>query len=74
VTKREAIAWGYNWATLFLEGYKYGDLGLHVGGVSDETVEYGYGFCATRTSDCWHCKLQARPLVREGALHEEQRK
>jgi hypothetical protein len=30
---------GYNWATLFL-----GDLAFQVGGVSDETVKYGYGF------------------------------
>jgi hypothetical protein len=28
-------------------GYKYGNLGLQVGEVSDETVKYGYGFCAT---------------------------
>jgi hypothetical protein len=26
------------------EGYEYGDLALQVGGVSDETVKYGYGF------------------------------
>jgi hypothetical protein len=26
------------------EGYKYGNLALQVGGVSDETVKYGYGF------------------------------
>jgi hypothetical protein len=25
-------------------GYKYGNLDLQVGGVSDETVKYGYGF------------------------------
>jgi hypothetical protein len=25
-------------------GYKYGDLALQVGGVSDETVKYGHGF------------------------------
>jgi hypothetical protein len=24
-------------------GYKYGNLALQVGGVSDETVKYGYG-------------------------------
>jgi hypothetical protein len=24
--------------------YKYGNLALQVGGVSDETVKYGYGF------------------------------
>jgi hypothetical protein len=25
-------------------GYKYGNLALQVGGVSDETVKYSYGF------------------------------
>jgi hypothetical protein len=30
-------------------GYKYGNLALQVRGVSDETVNYGYGFCATPT-------------------------
>jgi hypothetical protein len=30
-------------------GYKYGNLALQIGGVSDETVKYGYGFCATQT-------------------------
>jgi hypothetical protein len=42
----------YNWATLFLRvvrGYNYGSLALQVGGVSDETIKYGYGFCETRT-------------------------
>jgi hypothetical protein len=34
---------GYNWATLFL-GDKYGNQALQVGGVSDETVKYGFGF------------------------------
>jgi hypothetical protein len=29
---------------------KYGDLTFLVEGVSDETVVYGYGFCATLTS------------------------
>jgi hypothetical protein len=38
---------GYNSATLFLGGYKYGDLTLQVGGVSDETVKYGREFCGT---------------------------
>jgi hypothetical protein len=32
-----------------LGGYKYGNLAFQVGGVSDETVKYGYGFYATRT-------------------------
>jgi hypothetical protein len=30
-------------------GYKYGNLALQIGGVSDETVKYDYEFCATRT-------------------------
>jgi hypothetical protein len=29
--------------------YKYGNLAFQVGGVSDETVKHGYGFCVTRT-------------------------
>jgi hypothetical protein len=34
-------------------GCKYGDLALQVGGVSDETVEYGREFYRTSTkSDC----------------------
>jgi hypothetical protein len=48
-------------------GYKYGNLALQVDGVSDETVKYGYGFCANRTIEWLHCKLQSRPLVSEGA-------
>jgi hypothetical protein len=35
--------------------------------VSDETVMYGYESSATLTTDRLHCKLQTRPLVREGA-------
>jgi hypothetical protein len=31
-------------------GYKYGELVLQVGGVSDEKVIYGYESCATLTS------------------------
>jgi hypothetical protein len=30
-------------------GYKYGNLALQIGRVSDETAKYGYGFCATWT-------------------------
>jgi hypothetical protein len=30
-------------------GYKYRNLALQVGGVSDDTVKYGYGFCASQT-------------------------
>jgi hypothetical protein len=35
--------------------------------VSDETVMFGYESSATLTTDRVHCKLQTRPLVREGA-------
>jgi hypothetical protein len=31
--------------------YKYGDLALQVGGVSDETVKYGREFCGTSTQE-----------------------
>jgi hypothetical protein len=34
----------YNWATPVPGGYKYGNLALQVGGVSDETVKYGREF------------------------------
>jgi hypothetical protein len=30
-------------------GYKYGNLALQVGGVSEETVKYAYGFCTSRS-------------------------
>jgi hypothetical protein len=49
--------------------YKYGDLALQIGGVSDDRVIYGCVSCATLTSDCI---ANYRPvLVREGALHEK---
>jgi hypothetical protein len=32
-------------------GYKYGDLILQVGGVSDETVKYGREFCGISTQE-----------------------
>jgi hypothetical protein len=32
-------------------GYKYGDLALQVGGVPNETVEYGLQFCGTSTQE-----------------------
>jgi hypothetical protein len=51
--------------------YKYWNLALQVGGVSDETVKYGYGFCATRTIEWLHCELQTRPLLREGAPQKQ---
>jgi hypothetical protein len=44
------------------------------GGASEETVKHGYGFWATRTIEWLHCKLQTRPLVREGALQKQNRK
>jgi hypothetical protein len=41
-------------------------------GVSDVSVKYGYGSCATRTSEWLHCKLQIRPLIRECASFKNQ--
>jgi hypothetical protein len=35
--------------------------------VSDHTITYCYESSATLTTDTLHCKLQTRPLVREGA-------
>jgi hypothetical protein len=32
-------------------GYKYGDLALQAGGVSDETVQYGREFYGTSTQE-----------------------
>jgi hypothetical protein len=32
-------------------GYKYGNLALQVGGVSDETVKYGREFCGSSTQE-----------------------
>jgi hypothetical protein len=55
-------------------GHKYRDLAVQDGGVSDETVKYGNGFCATRTIECLYCKLLTSPLVREDSLHDEDRK
>jgi hypothetical protein len=54
---------GYKWATLFLGGYKHGD-------VSTERVVYCYGSYGTRTSEWLQCILQIRPLDREGVLYE----
>jgi hypothetical protein len=56
-------------------GYKYGNLALQVGGVSDKTVKFGLSSAGLRLkSDCsgkaqkqFYSKLQTRPLVREGA-------
>jgi hypothetical protein len=38
---------------------------------SDETTKYGYWSFNDLTSECRHCKLQTRPLVREGAQQGE---
>jgi hypothetical protein len=54
--------------------YKYGNLVLQIGGVSDDTVKYGYGFWVTRTNEWLLCKLETRPLVREGAPQKQDRK
>jgi hypothetical protein len=54
-------------------GYKYGNLVLQVGGVSDETVKYGYEFCATRTIELLRCKLQTLLLVKESAPQKQDR-
>jgi hypothetical protein len=52
-------------------GYKYGDLGLQVGEVVNETVKYGYGSCLTWTTELFQCELRTCPLAREGTLHKE---
>jgi hypothetical protein len=39
------------------------------GEVSGLTVKYGYGSCATRTTERFDCKLHIRPLVKVGPLH-----
>jgi hypothetical protein len=49
-------------------------MALQAGGVSDETVKYDFGFWATLTIEWLHCKLQTRPLVREGAAQIQDRK
>jgi hypothetical protein len=75
MTEREHSVRRYNWATLFLGGYKYGDLALQVGGVSDETLKYGLSSaglgpksdCSDKAQKQLYSKLQTRPLVREGA-------
>jgi hypothetical protein len=46
---------------------------FQVGGVSDETDKNGYGSCATRNIEWYHCKLQTRPLVREGVPKQDRK-
>jgi hypothetical protein len=49
---REQNGWGYNWATLFLGGYKYRDLALQVGEVSKiGTIKYGHDSRWTQTRE-----------------------
>jgi hypothetical protein len=33
---------------------------------NNEAVKYGYGFCMTRTIEWLRCKLQTRPIDKEG--------
>jgi hypothetical protein len=44
-----------------LRGYKYGNLDLQVGGVSDETVIYGYG--SRVTNQLSDCTANYRPVI-----------
>jgi hypothetical protein len=80
------LQWDSNYHSHCLRGrrhfvsikYKYGDLALQVGGVSNETVKYGREFCGTSTPRVTaqkqlYSKLQTRPLVREGATKEQTR-
>jgi hypothetical protein len=64
---------GVNWATLFLGDINTGTWPYRLG-ESDETVKYGYGFWPTWTIEWLHCKLQTRPLVKEGAQQKQDRK
>jgi hypothetical protein len=43
-------------------GYKYENLVIEVGGVSDETVIYGYRSCATLTNES-DCTANYRPVL-----------
>jgi hypothetical protein len=43
----EPSAWEYNWDTLFLGDMNKGTWPSRLGRLSDETVKYGYGLCAT---------------------------
>jgi hypothetical protein len=49
--ERGPMTRGYNWATLLLEGIKYGEMAHQIGGVSDETIIYGYGSFANLISE-----------------------
>jgi hypothetical protein len=54
--KRELSTWGYNWATLDHGVYKYIDLGLQVGVVSEiGTIKYGSESRGTQIQEglCW---------------------
>jgi hypothetical protein len=49
-------------------GYKYMDLAVKVGRVSNGTIKYGREFCGTSTQVSL---LWQGPLVREGAPYQE---
>jgi hypothetical protein len=62
-----------------LEGYKYEDLALQVGGVSSETMTYDHEFFGTWSrvtvlarlrSNCTS-QLQIHPFISEGAPYQE---
>jgi hypothetical protein len=50
--------------------YKYDDMTLQVGGISNETVKYGYGFLVTQVRELIHCKYRS-VLWSERAPKEE---
>jgi hypothetical protein len=49
--EREPSARGVQLGQPVPGGYKYGDLALQVGGVSNDTVKYGREFCGTSTQE-----------------------
>jgi hypothetical protein len=52
--------------------HKYCDLALQVGGVSNETLIYSYGF--SRPMNSVHCKIQTCLLIREDTIHGKENK
>jgi hypothetical protein len=59
--------------TQIIQGPMTGLVNSEVKKDADGTVKYNYGFCASRTIEWLHCKLQTRPLVREGAPQKQAR-
>jgi hypothetical protein len=53
-------------------GYKYGDLALQVGGVSDETVKYAREFCGTSTQErlLWQGPEAIVQLITDSSSHQ----